>query len=269
MRKKTPTSSYLRVQNIDEMRMAAKAEANSTEILGDAKYVRERIHPKIGDLFYLCLSDLRGFLAAKAGNFEGIILDYGCGGSPYKQLFTRCKRYVGADMLPGPGVDLVLDSAGKTQEPPGTFDGVVSFQVLEHVQDPGAYLNECRRVLKEDGLLLLTTHGLYLEHKCPNDFYRWTSQGLEELVGAHGFKLVESVKLTTGIRGVLQLQHHVVEELIHEGFVWRALRRAYRVTCLPVLNIFAKLVLAKQASVPSSKQANMYVLVGVLARKEG
>ena len=246
---------------------ARQPELNSAEVLAAENYVRERTIPKLRDMFYLCLTDLRDFVATHAGKFTGSVLDYGCGGSPYRALFQNCRRYVRADMLAGPGVDIVLTANGKTVESEGRYQGVVSFQVLEHVRDPGAYLDECHRVLAADGLLLLTTHGLYLEHKCPDDFYRWTSQGLEELLRAHGFSLVESVKLTTGLRGALQLQHHVIEDFRQHGLFRRAVRKLYQLACLPVLNAGANIFLKAEAIVPSSANANMYALVGVLAKK--
>jgi len=44
-----------------------------------------------------------------------------------------------------------------------TFDAVISFQVIEHVQDDISYVSEIYRVLKRNGLLMLTT---------PNKTYR-------------------------------------------------------------------------------------------------
>jgi SAM-dependent methyltransferase len=39
---------------------------------------------------------------------------------------------------------------------PDTFDLAVSFEVLEHLRDPGHYLSELRRVVKNNGLLLIS-----------------------------------------------------------------------------------------------------------------
>lgn len=41
--------------------------------------------------------------------------------------------------------------------PNGSFDLVVSFEVIEHLADPKAYLGEISRILKKDGHLILST----------------------------------------------------------------------------------------------------------------
>lgn len=245
---------------------------NAPEILAHRAYLRARTNPGPADLFYLSLSDLKRQVERSAKRFNGSVLDYGCGGSPYRSLFAQCNEYTRADMLAGPEVDVVLTCDGKTGEPSGAYQGVVSFQVLEHVADPGAYLEECHRILAPNGLLLLTTHGMYLEHKCPDDFYRWTSQGLDQLVTSHGFVIVESTKLTVGLRGVIQLMHYFVEDFVHRrgtmgAWLLRGFRRVYGRTLRPVLNVFGKVFLDSEAMVTGNNNANVYVGVAVLARK--
>jgi SAM-dependent methyltransferase len=53
------------------------------------------------------------------------------------------------------------------------------------------YLGEARRVLKPGGSLLLSTHGSWFYHPHPGDYRRWTREGLQREVEAHGFRLVE------------------------------------------------------------------------------
>jgi SAM-dependent methyltransferase len=72
--------------------------------------------------------------------------------------------------------------------PDASADGVVSFQVLEHVWDLDWYLGECRRLLRPGGWLLLSTHGNWLYHPHPTDFRRWTRDGLVEELSGRGFR---------------------------------------------------------------------------------
>jgi len=68
---------------------------------------------------------------------------------------------------------------------------VLSSQVMEHVEDPRTHLAECRRILKPDGLLFLSTHGYWKYHPHPGDYWRWTSSGLCKLLEESGFVVIE------------------------------------------------------------------------------
>lgn len=65
-----------------------------------------------------------------------------------------------------------------------TFDVVVSFQVIEHVEDLSRYVGEVRRVLKEGGTFLCVTpdrtHRLFPRQRPWNEFH-WTEFAPEEL----------------------------------------------------------------------------------------
>ncbi len=132
---------------------------------------------------------------AEAGD---LVVDIGCGNMPYRPLFeSRGFRYVGCD----------IESAAQVTITPGQTialgDGcaslVASFQVLEHVWDLAWYLGECRRLLRPDGRLLLSTHGTWLYHPHPTDFRRWTRDGLVKELEANGF----AVERITGLMGPL------------------------------------------------------------------
>ena len=67
---------------------------------------------------------------------------------------------------------------------------MLSTQVLEHVTDPALYLSECFRVLRPGGRMLLSTHGIFVYHPDPEDFWRWTCEGLRKAVTDAGFDVV-------------------------------------------------------------------------------
>lgn len=41
-----------------------------------------------------------------------------------------------------------------------TFDGIFAGEIIEHIYDVGAFLSECNRILKKNGLIVLTTPNL-------------------------------------------------------------------------------------------------------------
>jgi SAM-dependent methyltransferase len=63
----------------------------------------------------------------------------------------------GLSRLAGRGFRVLDGELPKLGLPAGHFDAVVLIEVVEHLREPGVYLAEVRRVLREGGALLLTT----------------------------------------------------------------------------------------------------------------
>jgi SAM-dependent methyltransferase len=174
-------------------------------LIKEREYGRQRLNPSLSDALYLHLSDLRLAMGRVATNGNVRVLDFGCGGSPYRCLFPNAE-YVRADIEGAADIDVVIPSgSSKLPIPDRSFDVILSTQVLEHVPEPREYLDECRRLLRPDGRLVLTTHGTFVDHGCPNDFYRWTHMGLRRDLIAAGFRIDQMWKLTTGLRAALFL----------------------------------------------------------------
>ncbi len=174
---------------------------NLSQVLEADDYVSERLRPNPNGSLYLHLIDLRESMSPFGTGERMRILDYGCGGSPYRSLF-RNSEYVRADFTPCQGLDFLLPSDSSIPVPDSSFDMVLSTQVLEHVPEPAHYIAETFRVLKPGGTLVLTTHGLFGDHGCPYDFQRWTADGLHLLLEQAGFRIKEAKKLTCGPRAL-------------------------------------------------------------------
>tara|TARA_Y100000816_G_C25549403_1_gene297472 strand:- start:98 stop:493 length:396 start_codon:yes stop_codon:yes gene_type:complete len=54
-------------------------------------------------------------------------------------------------------------------------------EVFEHVKNPFNASKEIQRVLKPNGILIASTVFIYPLHEIPNDFYRFTRYGVDEL----------------------------------------------------------------------------------------
>ncbi|HEX3443921.1 MAG TPA: class I SAM-dependent methyltransferase [Chthoniobacterales bacterium] len=184
--------------------------------LGAEEYIRERIEPTPGDNAYLHLTDLLLGLKTLMPSNRTRILDYGCGGSPYRPLFGAC-TYHRADLAGDLAVDFEYGPDSRLPAELADYDCVLSTQVLEHVLSPTAYLAEAYRVLKPGGHLLLSTHGLFGDHACPYDYWRWTVYGLRKLVEDTGFKVDRILKLTTGPRAAMFLAERELSRLRFKG----------------------------------------------------
>jgi len=165
-------------------------------------YIRERLKPVPGDADYLHLVDLILALEKFRTDERLRILDYGCGGSPYRTLFPNAE-YKRADFEAMDDLDYVIGNDSRIDEIDASFDLILSTQVAEHVSDPAGYFSECARLLKPGGRLLCTTHGTYPDHGCPYDFQRWTADGLARDLRLAGFTVTESKKLTTNARAMM------------------------------------------------------------------
>jgi SAM-dependent methyltransferase len=100
-----------------------------------------------------------------AGLVGGNVLEIGTGsGYGARVLSPVAERYTTVDKSVPP-VDLTQFENVEFRQmkvpplgfPSGTFDWVVAFQVIEHVRDDFAFLEEVKRVLKHGGRFLVTT----------------------------------------------------------------------------------------------------------------
>jgi SAM-dependent methyltransferase len=135
------------------------------------------------------------FLAEAAAAIQpgARVLDAGAGQAPYRELFDHCS-YVTSDWAqsqhPEAARSDVIAPLDSLPVESGSFDAIVSTQVLEHVGDPAAVLAELHRVLTPGGRLWLTAPFVGELHEEPFDFYRYTSHGLRHLLVNAGFEEV-------------------------------------------------------------------------------
>lgn len=124
------------------------------------------------------------------------VLDLGAGSAPYRSLFeARGAQYLACDLDAPPPYRIEPGQALAFAD--ASIQAVLSFQVLEHVWDLDWYLGEARRLLTDDGALVLSTHGTWLYHPHPTDYRRWTRDGLLEELRTRGFR-VEQVHALVG-----------------------------------------------------------------------
>jgi SAM-dependent methyltransferase len=127
------------------------------------------------------------------------LIDYGCGSAPYKDIYLKkVRKYDNSDFENNVHANIHLDKYGVIPVEDNQYDYVLSTQVLEHVENVDLYLNESYRVLKNGGLLILSTHGYWKYHPDPEDYWRWTKVGLIKTLEKAGFKIEE----TYGIMGL-------------------------------------------------------------------
>jgi SAM-dependent methyltransferase len=144
----------------------------------------DRRSPRMSSATWVVRSALAAWLRAQAdeararGSYR--VLDVGCGPKPYYPYFADAAEYVGVDVVDNPAAEL----RGSVEALPvddGSFDVVLCTQVLEHCDDPAQAVRELRRVLAPGGRVLASTHGVQVYHPSPQDYWRWTHEGLRRL----------------------------------------------------------------------------------------
>lgn len=129
----------------------------TTEIASDKIISDNPIHQRLLKAYYAAMPLVHGNL-----------LEVGCGeGRGVELLSPLCEQYLALDKITE-----VIEKLSKSHKnvafrqaivPPftgiedNTFDVVVSFQVIEHIQEDEFFLNEIFRVLKPGGMAIIST----------------------------------------------------------------------------------------------------------------
>lgn len=129
---------------------------------------------------------------------HGTVYDLGCGERPFESdILQRAERYIGVDWSNSPHklkCDLLADLNLPLPLESSIADGVVAFEVLEHLCEPRVMLGEAFRILKPGGILILSTPFQWHIHEAPWDFARYTKYGLTYLLEKSGFELLHVIE---------------------------------------------------------------------------
>ncbi|WP_148815550.1 class I SAM-dependent methyltransferase [Campylobacter concisus] len=175
-------------------------------------YLKEQFNPGVVGLFinpfYFARRGIYKNIIDLVPNLKGKLLDIGCGTKPYQDL-CKVDEYVGieiddegnrnhsfADVLYD-GKNIPFDNKN--------FDSVLTSQVFEHVFNPDVFLREINRVVKIDGILLMTVPFIWDEHEQPYDYARYSSYGLKHILKKNGFDIIEFKKSGDGLEVIFQL----------------------------------------------------------------
>lgn len=137
----------------------------------------------------------------------GLVLDAGAGrGSWRGMIISHSAGYESIDISPRGRHEPTWtgDICAMPQVPDSRYDTVVCHQVLEHVRSPCRAFDEIRRVLRPEGILILSVPHLSRRHELPHDYFRFTQEGIELLLREHGFEPIN----VAGYGGLLSFLHH-------------------------------------------------------------
>lgn len=129
---------------------------------------------------------------------KGKLIDIGCGRMPYrKELEPLVDSYIGVDhpqvskLYKSDVKPEVLADAKKLPFGNNCFDIALLIQVLEHVDAPDKVIKEAARVLKPDGVLIISVPFFYPLHDMPYDFGRYSPTALKNFIKESNLRLLK------------------------------------------------------------------------------
>lgn len=131
------------------------------------------------------------------------VLELGAKGFGARPLLKSWQpaEYVGVDLTPGPGVDLVCSAEDLTSVfSADHFDVVLSTEMLEHVRDWKKVLAAIKAVCRPGGIVVLTTRSLgYPFHAAPHDYWRFEVSDMRRIFSDFERVAVESDRQEPGV----------------------------------------------------------------------
>lgn len=103
--------------------------------------------------------------------------------------FFKSRTYVGCDMREGPGVDRI-ENVEALGLPDGTVGTMIMADTLEHVENPHRALDEVHRVIRNGGMVIMTSVQNFPIHDYPRDFWRFTPEAFSFLLRKFSARLV-------------------------------------------------------------------------------
>lgn len=192
-------------------------------------YKRQQFMPNWASIFinpfYFSRKGLHQGIQQYAEELNGRLLDFGCGRKPFRELFV-VNEYVGLDTEDSGHphlreerevVDVFYDGK-KIPFGENTFDSVFSSEVFEHIFDLEDSLEEIHRVLRPEGMLLVTMPFCWDEHETPYDYGRLSSFGINYLLEKKGFEVIAVDKTSNFVEVLFQMFNLYIYRLTHTRY---------------------------------------------------
>jgi SAM-dependent methyltransferase len=152
-------------------------------------------------------------LKAVLPHVSGRLLDVGCGSN---HLVRHYANGVGVDVHPWAGADVVVSDTASLAWESGSFDTITIVAALNHIPNRAAVLDECRRVLRPGGRVVITMltprtsriwHWLRAPWDAdqrdrgmkPGEVYGLTAAAVLELFRSAGFTLLSQQRFMLGL----------------------------------------------------------------------
>ncbi len=128
--------------------------------------------------------------------YKGIILDIGGRDrGKFEKPKDKVEKWIFADIDEKHNPDIVLNVENMSKIETESIDVINTNELFEHVGKIEQGLRECYRVLKKNGVMILSVPFLFPIHADPYDFQRWTEDKWKKELEILGFK-IEKYEIT-------------------------------------------------------------------------
>jgi 2-polyprenyl-3-methyl-5-hydroxy-6-metoxy-1,4-benzoquinol methylase len=191
--------------------------------MSDVTFTGERLHA--GDRrFALDIARHRAaYEVARCHAGGGRVLDLGCGsGYGTALLAAGAARVVGVDRVRPDGTGgrggghFLLGDLRAIPLAAGSFDLVVSFQVIEHLENPSFYVDALAELMRPEGLTLVTTPNILMSDGVnPYHVHEYTADELAVCLGRR-FEQVElrGIRPTENLRRVFEQRSRRIRRIM-------------------------------------------------------
>jgi SAM-dependent methyltransferase len=128
--------------------------------------------------------------------YQGVVLDIGGRDrGRFKKPKQEVKKWIFADLEEEHKPDIVLDVAEMKDIKTEFIDVINAIELFEHIKNIEKGLRECYRVLKKNGVMIISAPFLYPIHADPYDLQRWTEDKWKKELEILGFQ-IEKFEIT-------------------------------------------------------------------------
>lgn len=234
-------------------------------ILYSADMYRNKTGRRFNNVVENCIYKFRKLRVNRIKSFlnKGNLLDIGCGRGLFLHLmqnegFTvkgiEFNKEIANYVKKTYDIDVVWGDYDKWMFNESTFDIITMFHVLEHLQQPYEMLMNCHKLLKENGLLIISVPNLYslqglvgkynwLHLDIPYHLYHFTEKGLIKMLKKTQFKIIKIIRFDAeyNIFGWLQTLMNIIG--FEKNFLFNILKNSDIKQSKLKLNSYIKLVI--------------------------
>ena len=146
---------------------------------------------------------------------KGDLLDLGCGKVPFYGMYKPYAKNIYCidweNSLHGNiYLDQTCDLNKSVNFPDKSLDTIILSDVLEHIEKPQLLFAEMKRVLRNNGKIILNVPFLYGVHEAPYDYFRYTEFALSKLAAEHNFSVIKMIPFGNAVMVIIDIISKII-----------------------------------------------------------